>query len=67
MDRIDNFGRSPALRATVDRQAARGALEAIADGRVRGKDVMRVADALLRAYILEDAFDVREKVRGLSA
>lgn len=64
-ERIDDFGRYSALRATVDRHVARGALEAIAGVRVRGKDVMRVADALLRAYILEGAFDVRERVADI--
>ena len=50
--------------ATVDKERARAALAGIVGHPVKGKDVMRTVDAVLRTFVLEGGCNVTEAARG---
>lgn len=57
-ENVDEFGRYARLRETVDKAGARERMAAAAGRPVKGKDVMRVADRLLKRYAVHGAYDV---------
>ena len=61
-DAINDHGRFDELMATTDKAKARAALSSISGHPVKGKDVMRTVDAVLREFILEGGCNVTESV-----
>ena len=57
---IDAYGRYTAILDEVDHDAAKAGLAEATGQKIKGKDVMRLADALLRRYVLMGTFDIDE-------
>ena len=62
---LDLHNRFTSLVEKVDYAAARNRIEALAERKVKGRDVSRIIDGLLRRFIVEGPFDVVEGIKEL--
>lgn len=62
---IDLHGRFDSLIAQVDMHAIRPHLEELAGQKIRGKNVARIVDGLLRRFIVQGPFDIAERLKSL--
>lgn len=61
---IDAYGRYDAILKQVNRVSAKEELSKALGTEIKSKDIMRLANVLLRRYVLIGAFDVDEVLRG---
>ncbi len=62
---LNLHGRFTTLMKGIDYVVAHERVEAFAECKVKGKDVPRIIDGLLRRFIVEGPFDVTEGVKKL--
>ncbi len=60
---LDAYGRYTAVLNQINHEAAKEGLSEALNQRVKGKDVMRLSDALLRRYLLMGEFEVEEVLK----
>ena len=60
---VNEYGRFDELLADLDRDQARRSLERLSGHEVKAREVVRVADSVLRRFVVEGGCDLREAAK----